>query len=65
MTGAEVLILLAGAFAANFAKDMAGAAGKKAAETMRKLWKNYIARRVSPPGGGQLGAPKDEESEEG
>ena len=65
MTGAEILILLAGAFAVAFAKDMAGAAGKNSAQALRKLWNNHIAPRVSPPGGGQLGKPKDEYMEDG
>jgi hypothetical protein len=62
--GGEVLILVATAFAAGFVKDIASDAGKKAAEKLRELWKNHMSYRVSPPGSGKLGGPKNDDKEE-
>lgn len=63
LTGGEVLIALALGFAGGFTKDMAGAAGRATAQKLRELWTDYIRDRVSPPGTGKLGRPKDDSSE--
>lgn len=61
--GADILIALAVGFALGFAKkfgeEIGGAAGKKAAEQLRILWRYHIRDRVSPPGSGQLGPEKE------
>jgi hypothetical protein len=59
-TGAEVLIAVAGGFVIGIAKELGGAAGKAAAKRLRELWEDYMRDRVSPPGSGKLGAPKNE-----
>ncbi len=61
LTGAEILIAIASGFVLDFFKDVGGAAGKTAAERLRELWSKHIAKRVSPPGSGELGKPRDEE----
>jgi hypothetical protein len=59
-TGAEVLIAVAVGFVTGVAKDLGSAAGKGAAKQLREIWEDYMRDRVSPPGSGKLGAPKDE-----
>lgn len=63
LTGAEILIAMATGFVVDFFKDMGGAAGKEAAPRLRQLWSKFFAKRVSPPGSGELGKPKDEEGD--
>lgn len=61
-TGGEVVIAVASAFVIGLAKEMGGQMGKAAGQRLRTLWLDFLRNKVNPPGSGNLGRPKDEDS---
>lgn len=62
LTGGEILIAVASGFVLAFAKDVGGQLGKSAAQRLRSLWVDFMQKKVSPPGSGNLGQAKDEDA---